>query len=62
MVKFLKPNKAVVFLQGHYAGCKVVIINEGTRDSPYGHYLVTGIKKYPNICICRNSMDMIIAR
>jgi hypothetical protein len=26
MFKFLKPNKAVVLLQGHFAGHKVVIV------------------------------------
>ncbi|KAH1032348.1 hypothetical protein J1N35_044522 [Gossypium stocksii] len=65
MVKFLKPNKAVVFFQGHCAGRKAVIVkcfNEGTGDYPYGHYLIAGIKKYPSIFICRNSMDTIVVR
>ncbi|KAG5252544.1 60S ribosomal protein [Salix suchowensis] len=46
MVKFLKPNKAVIILQGRYAGRKAVIVkhfDDGTRDRPYGHCLV--IKK-----------------
>ncbi|KAF9587213.1 hypothetical protein IFM89_039572 [Coptis chinensis] len=50
MVKFLKPNKAVIVLQGRYAGRKAVIIksyDDGTRDRPYGHCLVAGISKYP---------------
>ncbi|KAH9779856.1 60S ribosomal protein L27-3 [Citrus sinensis] len=50
MVKFLKPNKAVVLLQGRYAGRKAVIIrsfDDGTRDRPYGHCLVAGVAKYP---------------
>ncbi|KAK4352984.1 hypothetical protein RND71_028502 [Anisodus tanguticus] len=49
MVKFLKPNKVVILLQGRYAGRKAVIVKafeEGTRDRPYGHCLVTGIGKY----------------
>ncbi|XP_039015923.1 60S ribosomal protein L27-3-like [Hibiscus syriacus] len=58
MVKFLKPNKAVIVLQGRYAGRKAVIVrsfDEGTRDRPYGHCLVAGIKKYPNKVIRKDS-------
>ncbi|XP_038990964.1 60S ribosomal protein L27-3-like, partial [Hibiscus syriacus] len=46
-----QPNKAVIVLQGRYAGRKAVIVkslDEGTRDRPYGHCLVAGIKKYPS--------------
>ncbi|XP_031111898.1 60S ribosomal protein L27-like [Ipomoea triloba] len=48
MVKFLKPNKAIILLQGRYAGKKAVIVKlfeDGTRDCPYGHCLVTGSPK-----------------
>ncbi|KAK4569137.1 hypothetical protein RGQ29_004508 [Quercus rubra] len=58
MVKFLKPNKAVILLQGRYAGRKAVIVrsfDEGTRDRPYGHCLVAGIKKYPSKVIRKDS-------
>ncbi|XP_068645478.1 large ribosomal subunit protein eL27x [Aristolochia californica] len=58
MVKFLKPNKAVVMLQGRFAGRKAVIIrsfDDGTRDRPYGHCLVAGISKYPNKVIRKDS-------
>ncbi|XWS33171.1 hypothetical protein CRYUN_Cryun22dG0056600 [Craigia yunnanensis] len=58
MVKFLKPNKAVIVLQGRYAGRKAVIvksIDDGTRDRPYGHCLVAGIKKYPSKVIRKDS-------
>ncbi|CAN6574009.1 unnamed protein product [Malus baccata var. baccata] len=58
MVKFLKPNKAVINLQGRYAGRKAVIVrafDEGTRDRPYGHCLVAGIKKYPAKVIRKDS-------
>lgn len=51
MVKFLKPNKAVLLLQGRFAGRKAVIVkafDEGTRDRPYGHCLVAGVAKYPS--------------
>ena len=40
MVKFLKPGKAVILLQGRYAGKKAVIVRvfeEGTRDRLSGH-------------------------
>ncbi|KAJ6741560.1 60S RIBOSOMAL PROTEIN L27 [Salix viminalis] len=58
MVKFLKPNKAVIVLQGRYAGRKAVIVknfDDGTRDRPYGHCLVAGIKKYPSKVIKKDS-------
>ncbi|ERN14904.1 hypothetical protein AMTRI_Chr02g255890 [Amborella trichopoda] len=58
MVKFLKPNKAVILLQGRFAGRKAVIIrafDEGTRDRPYGHCLVAGIAKYPKKVIRKDS-------
>jgi len=50
MVKFLKPNKVVVLLQGRYAGRKAVIVknfDDGTKERPYGHAIVCGIAKYP---------------
>ncbi|KAM5580212.1 large ribosomal subunit protein eL27 [Rosa sericea] len=58
MVKFLKPNKAVILLQGRYAGRKGVIVkafDDGTRDRAYGHCLVAGIKKYPSKVIRKDS-------
>lgn len=58
MVKFLKPNKAVVILQGRYAGRKAVIVrsfDDGTRDRPYGHCLVAGLSKYPRKVIRKDS-------
>ncbi|KAF3445087.1 hypothetical protein FNV43_RR14780 [Rhamnella rubrinervis] len=58
MVKFLKQNKAVIVLQGRYAGRKAVIVrtfDDGTRDRPYGHCLVAGISKYPSKVIRKDS-------
>lgn len=58
MVKFLKPGKAVILLQGRYAGRKAVIVRvfeEGTRDRPYGHCLVAGLAKYPKKVIRKDS-------
>ncbi|KAM5587167.1 large ribosomal subunit protein eL27x [Rosa sericea] len=58
MVKFLKPNKAVLLLQGRLAGRKAVIVkafDEGTRARPYGHCLVAGIAKYPSKVIRKDS-------
>ncbi|KAJ6840056.1 60S ribosomal protein L27-3 [Iris pallida] len=58
MVKFLKPNKAVILLQGRYAGRKAVIVrnfDEGTRDRAYGHCLVAGVSKYPKKVIRKDS-------
>ncbi|CAA2993019.1 60S ribosomal L27-3-like [Olea europaea subsp. europaea] len=58
MVKFLKQNKAVVLLQGRFAGHKATIVknfDDGTRDRPYGHCLVAGIAKYPSKVIRKDS-------
>ncbi|CAN6439082.1 unnamed protein product [Victoria cruziana] len=58
MVKFLKQNKAVIILQGRFAGRKAVIVrsfDDGTRDRPYGHCLVAGILKYPKKVIRKDS-------
>uniref|UniRef100_A0A803N9H3 CCHC-type domain-containing protein n=1 Tax=Chenopodium quinoa TaxID=63459 RepID=A0A803N9H3_CHEQI len=58
MVKFLKPGKAVILLQGRYAGRKAVIVrnfDEGSRDRRYGHCLVAGINKYPKKVIRKDS-------
>ncbi|KAL2925970.1 60S ribosomal protein L27 [Bienertia sinuspersici] len=51
-------RKALIILQGRYAGKKAVIVrnfDEGTRDRPYGHCLVTGISKYPKKVIRKDS-------
>ncbi|URD96360.1 60S ribosomal protein L27, partial [Musa troglodytarum] len=58
MVKFLKPNKAVIILQGRFAGRKAVIVrafDDGTRERPYGHCLVAGVAKYPKKVIRKDS-------
>ncbi|KAE8778136.1 60S ribosomal protein L27-3 [Hordeum vulgare] len=58
MVKFLKPGKAVILLQGRYARKKMVILRmfeEGTRDCPYGHFLVAGLAKFPKKVIRKDS-------
>ncbi|KAI3456706.1 hypothetical protein Pfo_013369 [Paulownia fortunei] len=58
MVKFLKPNKAVILLQGRFAGHKATIVknfDDGTRDRPYGHCLVAGVAKYPSKVIRKDS-------
>ncbi|CAK9165675.1 unnamed protein product [Ilex paraguariensis] len=58
MVKFLKQNKAVVMLQGRFAGHKAVIVkpfDDGTRDRAYSHCLVAGIAKYPSKVIRKDS-------
>ncbi|XP_044958245.1 60S ribosomal protein L27-2-like [Hordeum vulgare subsp. vulgare] len=57
-VKFLKPGKAVILLQGRYARKKAVIVpvfKEGTCDHPYGHCLVAGLAKYPKKVIRKDS-------
>jgi large subunit ribosomal protein L27e len=49
-VKFLKPGKVVICLQGRYSGKKAVIVKtfeEGTKAYPFPHALVAGIERYP---------------
>jgi large subunit ribosomal protein L27e len=50
MGKFLKQGKAVILLQGRYAGKKAVILknfDEGTKERPYGHCVVVGVERTP---------------
>merc|ERR1712170_30289 len=50
MGKFLKSGKAVVLLQGRYAGRKAIIVknfDDGNTSRPYGHALVVGVDRYP---------------
>ncbi|KAJ1498208.1 60S ribosomal protein L27 [Coelomomyces lativittatus] len=49
-MKFIKPGKVVVVLQGRFAGKKAVILrtyDDGTKERPYPHALVAGIERYP---------------
>ncbi|GJQ14186.1 hypothetical protein GpartN1_g5977.t1 [Galdieria partita] len=65
MVKFLKPGKVVVVLQGKYAGRKAVIVqnyDNGTQERPYGHCLIAGIEKYPSKVTRKMSKDKIKKR
>lgn len=65
MVKFLKPNKVVVLLQGRFAGRKAVIVknfDDGTQGRPYGHALVAGIDRYPRKVIKKASQKKIAKR
>ncbi|CAA7049578.1 unnamed protein product [Microthlaspi erraticum] len=58
MVNVLRPGKAVILLQGRYAGKKAVIVkafDDGNREKPYGHCLVAGLKKYPSKVIRKDS-------
>ncbi|RUS20942.1 ribosomal protein L27 [Endogone sp. FLAS-F59071] len=50
MVKFIKPGKVVIVLQGRYAGRKAVIVknhDDGTKDRLYGYAVVAGVERYP---------------
>jgi len=50
MVKVYKPGKVAIVLQGRQAGKKVVVIkqlDDGTKERPYPHAIVTGIERYP---------------
>jgi large subunit ribosomal protein L27e len=50
MVKFLKPGKVVLVLNGRQAGKKAVIVkqyDDGTKERPYPHCIVAGVERYP---------------
>ena len=50
MVKFYKPGKIVVILNGRYAGRKGVIVKsnyESVKDRKYPHCMVVGLSKGP---------------
>jgi len=50
MVKFIKPGKVVILLNGRYAGRKAVIVrnyDDGAGNRTYGHALVAGVDRYP---------------
>ena len=54
----MKPGKAVILLQGRYAGRKAVIVrsfDDGVKDRHYGHCLVAGVAKYPSKVIRKDS-------
>ncbi|KAE8792237.1 60S ribosomal protein L27-3 [Hordeum vulgare] len=58
MVMFLNLGKAVILLQGGYAGNKEVIMRvfkEGTCNRPYRNCLVAGLAKYPKKVIRKDS-------
>jgi len=63
-MKFLKPGKVVILTSGKYAGKKAVIVQNSdakSKERPYGHSLVAGIKKYPKKVI-RGMSKRTIAR
>ena len=47
----LKSGKAVILLQGRYAGRKAVIVSnfddKSKKDRQYGHCIVAGVDRYP---------------
>jgi len=50
MVKFYKPGKVVVVLNGRYAGSKGIIVKsnyESIKDRKYPHCIVVGLSKGP---------------
>ena len=50
MVKFYKPGKVVVVLNGRYAGAKGIIVKsnyESVKDRKYPHCIVVGLSKGP---------------
>ena len=57
MVKFYKPGKIVVILNGRYAGRKGVIVKsnyESVKDRKYPHCMVVGLSKGPKKPTKRN--------
>lgn len=64
MVRFMKPNRVVLVLNGRYAGRKGLIVKsqDGAKDRLYGHALVVGIDKYPRKVTSRMSKKKIQRR
>jgi len=63
-MKFLKPGKVVIVTSGRFAGKKAVLVQNTdtkSKERPYGHSLVAGIKKYPKKVI-RGMSKRTIAR
>ena len=61
MVKFYKPGKIVVILNGRYAGRKGVIVKsnyESVKDRKYPHCMVVGLSKGPKKPTKRNIAKM----
>eukprot|EP00892_Ulva_mutabilis_P007248 jgi/Ulvmu1/4896/UM020_0182.1 len=59
MVKFLKPGKVVIVLQGRHAGKKAVIVkshDEASGSRRYGHALICGLSKEPRKVIKKQSI------
>ena len=57
MVKFYKPGKVVVVLNGKNAGCKGIIAKtnyDNTKDRKYPHCIVVGLSKGPRKPTKRN--------
>lgn len=57
MVKFYRPGKVVVVLNGRYAGHKGIIVKsnyESIRDRKYPHCLVVGLSKGPRKATKKN--------
>ena len=64
-MKFLKPGKVVIVTSGRYAGKKCVLVQNTdtkSKERPYGHSLVAGIKKYPKKVIRGMSKRTITRR
>ncbi|KAL9429419.1 hypothetical protein AB3S75_031265 [Citrus x aurantiifolia] len=58
MVTFLRPNKAIILLQGRYAGRKAMIVksfDDGTRERPNGHCLLVS---YQHLMATRYTLDV----
>lgn len=50
MVKFIKPGRIVVILNGRFAGKKAVIckaFDDGSKERAFSHALIAGIEKTP---------------
>ncbi|CAA0818534.1 60S ribosomal protein L27-3 [Striga hermonthica] len=64
MVKFIKPNKAVILLQGRHVGHKAVVLrnfDDGTCDRPYGSCLSASFAKYPTKVVRWDSARKVAA-
>jgi large subunit ribosomal protein L27e len=59
----LKPGKAVILLQGKYAGHKAVIVKnfdeKSKKEREYGHCIVAGIARYPKKALKKYNLSKL---
>jgi large subunit ribosomal protein L27e len=61
----IKSGKCVIILAGRYAGHKAVVtkvLENGTKDRPFGHAVVVGVARYPRKIVKSLSQKQLAKR